>query len=228
MFNTIIFVLVIRVLIKHISRRMSNLEVKERVQITIRSLISVLFIMIMFGIQWLFGAFIINEDLTTFQWFILSFSTVQGIAIFFFFVILNRNAREKWLNIFIFCRRKIKRKKITRALITSPASQDMHTTQDTHTTQTAFSQRTHVFVTSSSDGESEMREYRRKLMFLNNEDDARDYTPSNGGIDKVNLAVEQTDEGDAVAHESCIAECYDASAAEHGDAIQLTQTCLLF
>lgn len=221
-FNTVVFVLVIRVLIKHVYRRIGVLG-------TIRLLIRIFFFMVTFGIQWFFGAFIINEDLTTFQWFILGFSTLQGISIFLFFVILNQTAREEWLNVFLFC---LGKRKKTQVMITSPAN------QSTHTTKNADNQRISKVVTSSNNGEGifEMHEWRKNLFTStpiseNNEnafvieDDARDYTPSNEEID---LAVEQTDEDDDVAHESCMAECYDASQTEYGDVIQLTQTCVLF
>ena len=79
LFNTVVLVLVIRVLIKHSVRKLKDKEDKEKVQGTFKTLISVASIMLMFGLQWLFGALTIAEASTAFQWLFVIFSTLQGL-----------------------------------------------------------------------------------------------------------------------------------------------------
>ena len=109
LFNTVVLVLVIRVLIKHSVRKLKDKEDKEKVQGTFKTLISVASIMLMFGLQWLFGALTIAEASIAFQWLFVIFSTLQGFLIFVFFCVIGKDAREEWLNVFS-CGRRFKRK----------------------------------------------------------------------------------------------------------------------
>ena len=99
LFNTVVFVLVLRVLIKHYLRKLKDLESKKKFQGTFKTLISVVSIMFMFGLQWLFGAFTIAEASEAFQWLFVIFSTLQGLFLFLYFCILAQDAREQWLKL---------------------------------------------------------------------------------------------------------------------------------
>ena len=166
LFNTVVFALVIRVLIKHSCRKLADVEKRKKLQGTIKTLISVISIMFMFGLQWLFGAFTIAEASEVFQWLFVIFSTLQGFFLFLFFCVLTQDAREEWLNFFSFGHRKKKK----RGVITSHASQGAQRDRNTGSTYitSKHSQTLRRGILSSADGDSvvEMRENRKKFLAL--------------------------------------------------------------
>lgn len=118
-----VFALVIRVLVKHSYRKLSEVEKQKKVIGTVKTLISIVSIMLMFGLQWLFGAFTISGASEAFQWLFVIFSTLQGFFLFLFFCVLSQDAREEWLNLFSFGRRKKKK----RGAFNTNSSQSGHT-----------------------------------------------------------------------------------------------------
>ena len=130
LFNMVVFVLVLRVLIKHCLRKVEDMEKMKKVQGTFKTFISIVSISFMFGLQWVFGAFTIAEASLAFQWLFVIFSTLQGFFLFLFFCVFTQDAREEWLNL-ITCGR---RKKGKRGVITSHASQGTRRGQKTGST----------------------------------------------------------------------------------------------
>ena len=130
LFNTVVFVLVIRVLLKHSARKLSDVDRKTQFQGTFKTMVSVVSIMVMFGLQWLFGAFTIADASVAFQWLFVIFSTLQGFLLFVFFCVLGKDAREEWLNVFSFGFRKKKK----RGVYTSHASQATRRDRNTGST----------------------------------------------------------------------------------------------
>ena len=155
--NFIIFVFVIRVLVKHSIRKSGDLDKKKQAKATFKTLLSVVSIMFLFGLQWIFGAFTIAEASTVFQWFFVIFSTLQGFFLFVFFCILSHDAREEWLNLFLVCLRK----KRQRSVITSKLSQS--TLRDKKSGST-LPQRGRVISPVSSESMIEMCSRRSLLM----------------------------------------------------------------
>ena len=98
-FNCTIFVLVIRVLIKHSQKKLGNHHKKDKktVENVKRLLISVFGIMFLFGLTWLFGALTISDASLTFQFLFAIFNSLQGFFIFLFFCVSGKKARELWL-----------------------------------------------------------------------------------------------------------------------------------
>ena len=109
--NTIVFVLVIRVLVKHSARKLKDANNAKKLQGTFKTLISIMSIMFMFGLQWLFGALTIAQASLAFQWLFVIFSTLQGFFLFLFFVVLGKETRDEWLNVFTCGKRKKGRKR---------------------------------------------------------------------------------------------------------------------
>ena len=101
LFNTVVFVLVLRVLMKHTIRKSKEAKKKQQLKTTIKAMISIISIMFMFGLQWLFGALTIAEASLAFQWLFVIFSTLQGLFLFIFFCVLGKDAREEWLKLFL-------------------------------------------------------------------------------------------------------------------------------
>ena len=74
LFNTVVFVLVIHVLFKHSVHKFSNMDKKQQLWGTLKTMVSVVSIMFVFGLQWLFGAFTIAKASVAFQWLFVIFS----------------------------------------------------------------------------------------------------------------------------------------------------------
>ena len=158
------FVLVVRVLIKHSARKAGDLTRNKKTQATVKTLISVVSIMFMFGLQWLFGAFTIAEASLVFQWLFVIFSTLQGFFLFLFFCLLSQDAREEWLNLLTFGWRK----KSRRSVITSHASQGARRDRNTGSTYFSSKQSTTLkkSVLSSVSSETSMEMSSRRAILL--------------------------------------------------------------
>ena len=110
-FNTVIFVLVIGVLVTHTRRKLKKhtTERKEVIQGTIKAGISIVSVMFMFGLSWLFGALSIDRASIVFQWLFVIFNTLQGFVLFLFFCVIGKEAREEWKNL-LTCNRNAHKK----------------------------------------------------------------------------------------------------------------------
>ena len=96
--NVIIYVIVIGVLIKHtrgtLVRKNETIDTKT----VIRLMVSIVSVMFLFGLSWLFAALTITVSgvRTTFQILFAIFTSLQGFFIFFFFCVVSQEARESW------------------------------------------------------------------------------------------------------------------------------------
>ena len=112
LFNMVVFVIVLRVLLRHCYRKVSDMRKAKRAQATFKTFISVVLISFMFGLQWIFGAFTIAEASVAFQWLFVIFSTLQGFFLFLYFCVFTEEAREEWFNL-LSCGRRKGRKRAT-------------------------------------------------------------------------------------------------------------------
>ena len=116
-FNLIVFVLVGRVLIKHSKKNMNRAKeeksMKERVSATLKTLISLISVMLMFGLTWLFGALSISGAAYVFQWLFIISATSQGFLLFIFFCVIGKDAREEWKQLLTCYRYKPKKQGAT-------------------------------------------------------------------------------------------------------------------
>ena len=97
LFNCVIFVMVMKVLIKHSRKKFGNKKDKKKIENTKRLLISTFGIMVLFGLTWAFGALTISDASLAFQFLFAIFNSLQGFFIFLFFCVLGKEARELWL-----------------------------------------------------------------------------------------------------------------------------------
>ena len=125
LFNMVFFVLILRVIIRHTYRNVTDIQKKKKAQGTIKTFISIISISFMFGLQWAFGAFTIEEASVVFQWLFVVFSTLQGFFLFLFFCVFTEEAREEWLNLFSCGRRQKKKRGV--GVITSQGKRDLNT-----------------------------------------------------------------------------------------------------
>ncbi len=131
-FNLFVFVVVIIVLLKHVKRRhvrkKSTAPVEYSIKSGFRLVLSLVGIMVCFGLAWLFGGLTISDGSTTFQFLFVIFNAFQGFYLFIFLVLLSKDARELWMNV-------IRRKK-------TPASRAESSLQYKTTRRQASSERT--------------------------------------------------------------------------------------
>ena len=109
LFNNVVFVLVVRVLIKHNKRKIAGSKDAKKYKNTFKTLVRIVSIMAMFGLSWLFGAFTINHASVVFSWLFVIFNSLQGFVLFLFFCVIGKDAREEWKDLFT-CGRYKKRK----------------------------------------------------------------------------------------------------------------------
>ncbi len=95
-FNVVVFVLVARVLIKHSKRKTAKGADDKKTSNTVKTLISLASVMLMFGLSWLFGALSIDRAATVFQWPFVIAVTSQGFMLFISFCIIGTDSREEW------------------------------------------------------------------------------------------------------------------------------------
>ena len=105
LFNLVIFVMVIRVLIKHSRKKIRGINQQLDRKAAIKLLVSTVGVSSLFGLTWLFGALTVTGladtiSSTAFQVFFVILNAFQGFFIFLFFCVFSGDARESWLKIF--------------------------------------------------------------------------------------------------------------------------------
>ncbi len=121
LFNTLMFIIITRVLIKHSKKKLVNLknekdkEQKKRAKGIFKTLLSIVSVMIMFGLSWFFGALSIGEGAIVFQWLFVIFNTTQGFMLFLFFCVIGSDVRDEWKNL-LTCNKYRKKKSLTAPL----------------------------------------------------------------------------------------------------------------
>ena len=96
--NVVLCVIVIVILIRHFRNTARRNRKSISAKTTVRLLISIIGIMTLFGLSWLFGALTITVSAvrTPAQIIFVVLNSFQGFFIFLFFCALNEEARESW------------------------------------------------------------------------------------------------------------------------------------
>ena len=123
--NMVLFVLVVRVLIKHSRRKIVKSKDAKKYKGTLKTFISIVSIMAMFGLSWLFGAFTISGASIVFSWLFVIFNSLQGFVLFLFFCVIGKDAREEWKSV-LTCGRSRQKKRL-RGTIRAKTSQEKST-----------------------------------------------------------------------------------------------------
>ncbi len=132
LFNVFMFVIIARVLIKHSKKKLDHIKnEKEKVQKKrahgiLKTLISIMSVMTMFGLSWVFGAFSIGDGAIVFQWLFVIFNTSQGFMLFLFFCVIGADAREEWKNL-LTCNKYKTRKSLTAQMLSSMGNTNSNT-----------------------------------------------------------------------------------------------------
>ena len=93
-FNTIIFIIVIAVLVRHAIRRSNRQQKKFDI---IQMMTDITGVVFLFGLTWIFGAFTILKADQTFQLIFTVTNSFQGFFIFILFCVLNSDVRLVWV-----------------------------------------------------------------------------------------------------------------------------------
>ena len=99
LFNTFIFVSIVVTLIKHHRNKTGRVRDKKHDKSNIRLLLSLMGIMFLFGVTWIFAAFTVREASLVFQIIFAVLNSFQGFFIFLFFCALSRDVRQLWMQL---------------------------------------------------------------------------------------------------------------------------------
>ena len=104
--NAVMFFTVISVLIqKSLWKKFASKDQVNR-QSVFRLMTSIVGVMALFGLTWIFGALTVREASTAFQFLFAIFNSLQGFFIFLFFCVFGREGQKHWLRV-LCCGRKI-------------------------------------------------------------------------------------------------------------------------
>ena len=97
---------VICVLVKHYQNKHCSGDQANR-QTVILFTISIMVLMVFFGLIWVFGTLTVRQDSTVFLFPFAILNSLQGFFIFLFFCVFGKEGRELWLQVLCCRRRKI-------------------------------------------------------------------------------------------------------------------------
>lgn len=108
LFNVIVFIMVIRIVIKTTKEKLRRANESFKPKTALRLVASLSGIMFLFGITWLFAALtftIPGSDAVryTFQALFMVAATFQGFLLFIFFCILDQKALDAWREMIVLC-----------------------------------------------------------------------------------------------------------------------------
>ena len=126
LFNTVIFVIIITVLIKHSKKKFDREVDQGKRKTTLRLMFSIVGVMSIFGLAWFFGALTVVRRSFAIQVLFAIFNSLQGFMIFLFFCVVNKESRDLWTE--LICRRK---KLQTSSFVPSMAGKQGSSTLDT-------------------------------------------------------------------------------------------------
>ena len=104
LFNFVISVMVVTVLLRHMRNTMGRMKGQMNQKTTVRLLISIMGIVFLFGLTWVFGALTISDASLPFQIIFVVTNGFQGFFIFLFLCVFSNDARELWVE-FLSCGR---------------------------------------------------------------------------------------------------------------------------
>lgn len=96
--NLVFYIVVVVILLRHTRSTLLRRQEGLTTRITLRVMASIISILFLFGLTWLFAALTltIHELRQTAQILFTIFNSFQGVFLFMFFCLLNQEARESW------------------------------------------------------------------------------------------------------------------------------------
>ena len=97
LFNVVMFIVTITILVKQIKKGQKS---KSKTHNTVQLLTGIIGLMSLFGLTWLFGALTISKASSAFQILFTFFNSFQGLFIFAFLCVFNRDVRSEFMQLF--------------------------------------------------------------------------------------------------------------------------------
>ena len=104
-FNAVLYVIIICTLIRHTSKKLERMKTSLSKADALKMIASFISISILFGLTWIFAVFtFVTEPAVSFviQFFFALVNILQGFFIFFFFVVLSKDSRNAWKDLFFY------------------------------------------------------------------------------------------------------------------------------
>ena len=135
------------VLLKHTKKKLASAKDEKnhkKVAVgTFKTLISIISVMLMFGLSWLFGALTVSAAAPVFQWPFVILNTLQGFLLFLFFCVIGKDARDEWKKLLTCNRYKgAKKSTATPSGVSTGVKARMYSTKDTSLTSRAAASNT--------------------------------------------------------------------------------------
>ena len=89
------------VIVKHTKQRASKTQKGSNYITTLRLMLSISGVMVLFGLTWLFAAFTVLEATIAFQFIFAIFNSLQGFFIFLFYCVIAKDARMMWSSVLL-------------------------------------------------------------------------------------------------------------------------------
>ena len=96
-FNLIIFFLAFILILRYTSKQYSSTDKAKKRRAAIRAIFTILTVMLIFGLTWVFGAFTVLRTADYLDYLFVIFNSFQGLFIFLIFVVFAKETRDLWL-----------------------------------------------------------------------------------------------------------------------------------
>ena len=97
LFNLVMLFIVIFVLVRRTLGIFKHKKDRIDIKAAVLTLTTIMGVMFLFGLTWLFGAFTVADASLAFQILFVVFNSLQGFFIFLFLCIITNDARELWM-----------------------------------------------------------------------------------------------------------------------------------
>lgn len=111
----VIFLIATCIIIGYSTKRFKGSKKASKRRGACRSIFSILGVMVLFGLAWVFGAFTIRGSPDYFKYLFVGFTSLQGLFVFIFFVVLAKETQDVWLQT-CGCKERKKREKLLTAI----------------------------------------------------------------------------------------------------------------
>ena len=110
-FNLAMSVAAIRIILKQNKKKYIQGGGKHLKVLVLKSIIGITWLIVLFGLGWLFGLLTIREASTAFKYLFVIFNGFQGLYFFIFTCLLQKEARDFWVKMLTFGLSRIKKPK---------------------------------------------------------------------------------------------------------------------
>ena len=99
LFNAVAFIVGVSILIKSARQKAVKGITKKNARATVKLIVGICVIMVLFGLGWIFGILTINGTSKVFQYFFVIFNVFQGFYFFVFICLFGKDGRNFWLGL---------------------------------------------------------------------------------------------------------------------------------